>query len=150
LLGGLYRSSFWLLAAGYLVDPVAALLVDELQGLQIQRLGLSEGQHLRNQGLAALGIAQEVAAPVDSRDESEADDIEDEPSRLRVKATQGDLAPTRCADDHQGDDPRRIEQPNRRSADRQEYQRGRKPKRLPEQVKVDSEERQNQPNPFIP
>ena len=55
LLGGLGRSSFWLLAAGYLVDPVAALLVDELQGLQVQRLGLGEGQHLRDQGLAALG-----------------------------------------------------------------------------------------------
>ena len=49
------QEQLWLLAAGYLVDPVAALLVDELQGLQVQRLGLGEGQHLRNQGLAALG-----------------------------------------------------------------------------------------------
>ena len=50
------------LAAWNPVDPVAALLVDELQRLQVQRLGLGEGQHLRNQGLAAWGIAQEVAA----------------------------------------------------------------------------------------
>ena len=56
------QGSFRLLAAGYLVDPVAALLVDELQDLQVQRLGLGEGQHLRNQGLAASGIAQEVGA----------------------------------------------------------------------------------------
>ena len=45
-----------------LVDPVAALLVDELQDGQVQRHGVGEGQHLGDEGVAALGIAQEVAA----------------------------------------------------------------------------------------
>ena len=47
---------------GDLVDPVAALLVDELHRLQVQGLRLGEGQHLGDQRLCAFGFAQEIGA----------------------------------------------------------------------------------------
>src|SRR5438034_5950555 len=45
-----------------LVHPIATLLIDELHSLQLKRLRGREGQHLREQCVAALGIGQEVGA----------------------------------------------------------------------------------------
>src|SRR5580765_6901310 len=45
-----------------LVYPIATLLIDELQSLKLKRIRGREGQHLREQCVAGLGIGQKVGA----------------------------------------------------------------------------------------